>query len=205
MKKSFNLILLVFFFTVLPLSAECCICNQKSFEESYTKSDVIFLGSIINSDEDTFSMKVYEYFKGNVSDTIYGILDGSCTVIPNKNENWLIYGNMLDGKLLVPMCYSSRSFSNPMNPDGYFISPPTKGMSNSEFFIYENNAMGIELSELQYEIYTLRYRRLISEIQTEKHLPFSKQNKSLIFVLIALVLISISLNIFVIVKQKPPS
>ena len=86
-------------------------------ERDFKSSDLVFYGELLNSDSKnfTYSFKVFEIFKGNLSsDFVHGIWFSSCSKLPREDGKWLVYANFRDGELIeISICSASRPESNP--------------------------------------------------------------------------------------------
>lgn len=121
-KKSGNLriivLLLSLFVTYTGYSCDCGISHLSTYElreVGYKVSKYVVLGRIISSNDDRFSIEVVESFKGDkkVKEFIECINYDSCSLIPKKNEIWILYvENNEDGVFYVNYCYSNRKIKS---------------------------------------------------------------------------------------------
>jgi hypothetical protein len=95
-----------------------CICGREAREWSIEtvklnidRSDLIFIGNLVNTEGNKYSFEVVEVFKGEIaSDTIHGeALDG-CSITPYIDGLWVIYTHMDErGMFDLTFCNLSRS------------------------------------------------------------------------------------------------
>lgn len=135
--------------------------NTVVFEDEYSKADVIFLGVVTEVNKDEYTFRVTELLKGEMNEFLIGKNISSCSIFPSKQEYWLIYAKKeASGLIDVSQCGSSRPLNIPVHENGYTVTLEPKGMSIGESFLSNQNDFNIELSELHFEISTMRHRRL---------------------------------------------
>ena len=116
-KKALLLILILSGFPFKAFSCECIIRDlEKMQKESLRYSEFIFLGEVISSSNDgRYKLRVIETFKGDKDiKEIEGGLLTSCSFAPDKGEGqWIVYGDIENGKIEISQCGLTRSYSNP--------------------------------------------------------------------------------------------
>ena len=120
MKRTILSILFLVFLT--PCISNACECKiQKRLESlqnlEFENSECILIGEVleIDSENDTFKVKVVESFNGDKTGKIYsGIYNRYCEPIIDQKGQWLIYGNINEQGLLdINSCGLTRSFAHP--------------------------------------------------------------------------------------------
>lgn len=120
--------LILFFILALPVNLIACTCYTDSGPvtiKHYNNSEFIISGKAIkvvineNEVEDKkrqIEFQVDEIFKGQIDSkkvTIYtSLIDGSCGLFVNENEEWIIYAYMQDGVISTNLCTRSRQKKN---------------------------------------------------------------------------------------------
>lgn len=116
MKHISLIILLLFYFSFEAFSCSCKIGGYKESQEiDFELSDLVFLGEVITVEETSYKFQLIEIFKGDSNmKIIEGMLFTSCSMIPRKGEGqWLVYGNLTNGKLDISQCGVTRSYAKP--------------------------------------------------------------------------------------------
>ena len=120
--------LILFFILALPVNLIACSCGTYGGPvtiKHYNNSEFIISGKaikvVINQKEVTdkqrqIEFQIDEIFKGQIDSkkvTIYTSLsDGSCGLIINENEQWVIYAYMQDGVISTNLCTRSQQKKN---------------------------------------------------------------------------------------------
>jgi hypothetical protein len=171
-----KLILIIYFISTLTSWAcDCGPLKKLDYERNaeYQNAEFIFIGYIYNlkNNKRVFEVKVKEIFKGNlkIGQIINGKNNYYCEPFVNESGDWLIYGKIENGKLLISLCGLSRSLKNPEN-NRYFIPPvlPPPPPPNSERTQVQlenlpkkspKESRKFALKELKYEISELRKKK----------------------------------------------
>jgi len=115
---------LIFLIALSATKIFACDCknlgNLKVLQEiEFDNSECVFIGEVleIDSDNNTFKVKVIESFKGNeLGKTYNGIYDKFCGPIIDEKGKWLIYGNFNSkNQVEINYCGLTRSLSHPEN------------------------------------------------------------------------------------------
>ncbi len=135
------IILLIFSFLFFTHSSFSCQCKSYSGgidslrKISFTYSDVVFLGELIEFDTLThsYTFEILELFKGNITKRyIKGRLFTSCSLFPDKLGIWIIYADLIEPDVIdINQCLASRSKKNPELIYCY-IPPPPPGPNPSK-------------------------------------------------------------------------
>jgi len=136
MRLKFILFLLVLCFSFKGFSCDCMIRKLKEtrkFESEF--SDVVFLGEVISVDNSTYKFKILEVFKGlENTKVLEGELFTSCSFTPQIGKGpWLVYANLVNGKLDISQCGVSRSYSEPYLIMTKSYTPPSPGLNENEY------------------------------------------------------------------------
>ena len=119
---SSRITLILFLIFLIPNLSNACECgipkSLKSVQNrEFENSNCILIGEVleIDSENDTFKVKVIESFNGDeIGKTYSGIYNRYCEPIIDKKGKWLIYGNINElGLLEISLCGLTRSFKNP--------------------------------------------------------------------------------------------
>lgn len=95
---------------------------------SYEHSKMIFSGIAIAHHEDHVTFKVSEIFKGAFSDSVNLSTVSSCSLIPRKGEEWIVYAeDNGSGNLIASMCLLSRRIDTISRFNVVSIPPPPPG------------------------------------------------------------------------------
>lgn len=139
-----ELFISVLFFFVSGTRLLACDCGPLEKldtirEKEYENSDVVFTGRIISLSEGwvDFKIGVTESFKGNIKkgQILSGKNNTDCEPYINSGGDWLIYGKIVNGSLVINPCGLSRSFDFPYD-NRYFRSipvPPLPAERDSTF------------------------------------------------------------------------
>ncbi|MDD7913763.1 hypothetical protein [Polaribacter ponticola] len=119
MKYKLNILLLII--TLISTKAIACNCSiPKSLKAvqdyEFENSECIFIGEVlkIDSEKNTFEIRVVESFNGDEIGKIYsGIYDNQCGPIIDGKGKWLIYANSYENKIEINTCGLTRSFEYP--------------------------------------------------------------------------------------------
>ncbi|EDP95317.1 hypothetical protein U8527_15965 [Kordia algicida OT-1] len=119
MKYKLNILLLII--TLFSLKAVACNCSiPKSLKAvqdyEFENSECIFIGEVlkIDSEKNTFEVRVVESFNGDEIEKIYsGFYDNQCGPIIDEKGKWLIYANLYGNKIEINTCGLTRSFEYP--------------------------------------------------------------------------------------------
>ena len=119
MKYKLNTLLLII--TLISTKVIACNCSiPKSLKAvqdyEFENSECIFIGEVlkIDSEKNTFEIRVVESFNGDEIGKIYsGIYDNQCGPIIDGKGKWLIYANSYENKIEINTCGLSRSFEYP--------------------------------------------------------------------------------------------
>jgi hypothetical protein len=129
MKKILLTILILTFFIHESFSCDCkdrMDLNIARITE-YNNSEIIFLGEVISISDDQLSYRVsvIEVYKGDLktNQIIEGKNHQFCAPFINYTGQWLLYGNIENGKLKVNICGLTRSLEFP-EQNRYFRAPP---------------------------------------------------------------------------------
>ncbi|GAA4314496.1 hypothetical protein GCM10023183_34710 [Nibribacter koreensis] len=100
------------------LACDCPRVKEENWlpgvKKNINRTEFIFLGEVIRSNEKTFTLKVIDAFKGDIKAD--SILTGDsqrsgCLIIPNEGF-WIIYANSVEGKLIeISLCGISRELT----------------------------------------------------------------------------------------------
>jgi len=120
MKHTLNILLLIL--TLISANGIACTCSipksLKAIQDyEFENSECIFIGEIlkIDTENNTFEIKVIESFNGDENGKIYnGIYDIFCGPIIDKIGKWLIYANYNSDNIIeINECGITRSFLTP--------------------------------------------------------------------------------------------
>ncbi|PQB07308.1 hypothetical protein BST83_09175 [Polaribacter filamentus] len=119
MKYKLNILLLII--TLISTKAIACNCSiPKSLKAvqdyEFENSECIFIGEVlkIDSEKNTFEIRVVESFNGDEIGKIYsGIYDNQCGPTIDGKGKWLIYANSYENKIEINTCGLTRSFEYP--------------------------------------------------------------------------------------------
>jgi hypothetical protein len=117
----YKLTLLLLIITLISTKAIACNCSiPKSLKTvqdyEFENSECIFIGEVlkIDSEKNTFEIRVVESFNGDEIGKIYnGIYDEQCGPIIDEKGKWLIYANSHENKIGINTCGLTRSFEYP--------------------------------------------------------------------------------------------
>jgi hypothetical protein len=118
-KRILTILFLTFFITSKVFACDCKVPKSlKAIQDrEFENSECIFIGEVfkIDTDKNTFEIKVIESFRGNKIGTVHiGIYDQLCGPVIDEKGKWLIYGNYNSDNLIeINACGISRSFGNP--------------------------------------------------------------------------------------------
>nr|NQU89704.1 hypothetical protein [Bacteroidota bacterium] len=145
----------------------------------YNSSEFIFLGEVIEKNDTSFEFAVYETFKGILNDTVQFIV-ADCSIMPNKTEIWLIYANQYDDTFMIAsQCGWSRSFNWPFSGNSIFFPKPPPQEISAEFLeILNISYTERALSELQFDIISLRQNNIQEEMNRIKK-PYQESMEKL--------------------------
>lgn len=120
MKQSqLTLIILTLFIGIKSIACTCGIPISIEATQigEFEDSECVFIGEVleVNSEENSFKIKVIESFKGSDVETVYvGTYDEQCGPIIYEKGKWLIYGDLNNENIIeVNECGLTRSFVNP--------------------------------------------------------------------------------------------
>lgn len=206
MKRLALLFTLVYFMFFESLG---CDCKYISKQEEYKSSDLIFVGEISTVEKDRFYVSMIESLKGDKTDTLMSVFVDNCSVYPQQGETWLLYSTIDDGVRYVSKCGWSRSFQHPFQiGSGNMPLPPSPGTDASLMFMIDNTSKNKALSELYFDISTMRNERLkasIDEIRTkiesESKYDLSSIESTLRWILI-IVALSLLISVIALVRKK---
>ncbi|MFH6986037.1 hypothetical protein [Marinoscillum luteum] len=104
---------LIIFFINIGQILMACDCAEFTQEYEQNNSDMIFLGKIIESNSEYYTIEVLEVFKNHLSsrDSIFKIGINSCSISTTNEEVWLVYGQFENGNLEVSSCGYSKSLT----------------------------------------------------------------------------------------------
>lgn len=153
----------VFVFMIVSIKISASDCRRISKIEVYETADLVFLGQVSEIDDSTFGINVFEYFKGSEEiQYLKGIrMDNS--ISPKEEDLWLFYAKQIgEGEVYIDFCSGSKSFQNPTGfHDVTFPSPPPPFLKDqSLLFLTENIVESKSLSELYFEIISLRQMKI---------------------------------------------
>ena len=119
MKYKLNILLLVI--TLVSTKAIACNCpipkSLKAVQDyEFENSECIFIGEVlkIDSEKNTFEIRVLESFNGDEIGKIYsGFYDKQCGPIIDGKGKWMIYANSYENKIEINTCGLTRSFEYP--------------------------------------------------------------------------------------------
>lgn len=162
--RSLIIILLTFQF-FLGQKIYSCDCKDYArdtlYEISYERADLIFLGELIDSGDETSSQFIiYEVFKGKYTcDTITYKPMTNCSLYPYPEGLWLIYANFTQGdRIDIDGCLASTNLTNPL------IFPPPPPLDEKEEKTLEQEIEHLKLEikreKLQREAITLLYAEI---------------------------------------------
>jgi hypothetical protein len=141
-------------------------CKKISKEDVYNYADVIFLGHVFEVGDSIYHIKVIEWYKGNLADTLVGVITQNVAV-PKVGSIWLIFGQKLsDTKFLADVCSGSKSLSLPHGthditlPD---IPPPDILKNPSQLFLVKQLISDKALNEFYFDVASLRARKAQQE------------------------------------------
>jgi hypothetical protein len=141
-------------------------CKKISKEDVYNYADVIFLGHVFEVGDSIYHIKVIEWYKGNLADTLVGVITQN-VVVPKVGSIWLIFGQKLsDTKFLADVCSGSKSLSLPHGthditlPD---IPPPDILKNPSQLFLVKQLISDKALNEFYFDVASLRARKTQQE------------------------------------------
>jgi len=104
--------------SILSHVAIACIClgqewNVGLVQKNILHSDLVFVGEVVETEENRYSFKVVEAFKGAVQgDTVHGAATGSCSMVPYIDGLWVIYSSAdKNGLIDLDICSLSRSLT----------------------------------------------------------------------------------------------
>ncbi|WP_281232641.1 hypothetical protein [Flavobacterium gelatinilyticum] len=213
MKLKYSLVFILFFILNFSFACDCKQPEKKTLvEDGIRKAEIIFYGDVIEIDSTagTYTFKIIELFKGKPhSQFIKGKYKGSCSVIPQIKQLWIVYANFKDDKTIdISICSPSRGF---IPRDSFYPPPPPKTTHNTtnkqlqtlfeqvfELQIEKNN-----LSDWIYQLEKLRIYKAsqnkISEEKTETKLETYSR-----YIIISLIvnIVLFSILIFVIFNKK---
>jgi hypothetical protein len=126
-------LILVIFILQASISACACICPiapiKEVRESSIKNSDLIFIGSVIESDttNGSYKIEVQEVFKGQPKSVLISLRTddpSSCAFWPSPfwGFEFIFYANSVNGtdRIVVDQCSATRSISNPQMHLAYF-------------------------------------------------------------------------------------
>ena len=173
MKKS---IFIFFIFLYIDLFGSSWKVISKS--RNYEISDVVCLGEIISVEKRDVLVKRIEIFKGTIKDTIITKID-NYSFIPRQGEVWLLYAKKLNEKEIYVSNNSwSRSFDNPFAIHSKeFPKPPPQNISEVEYEVIKKLNKSAGLSELRYDILSLRQLKNSLEFNEYKENNILLSNK----------------------------
>ena len=166
-----NLIFLGMFF-LFSGSLKGSDCKELSKIDLYNSAELIFLGQIIDVSDSVYFVRVDEKYKGNLSDTISGMIEER-TIHPEIGDVWLIFAKKMENDLIfVDFCSGSKSlrFTLGAHDVSVPIPPPASLVNDSDFFIIENINRSTSLNEFFFDVYSLRYIK----DQREKEYTYDK-------------------------------
>lgn len=179
-------------------NSSACDCKTITKSEEQNLSSLIFLGDIIKKDDDNFTIKPIEIFKGEVSilnSTLIAPL-GECLINPEIGETWLVYATLNGKGIIVSSCGYSRSFNRPISQMGSDIPPPIGyDIKKIEEILIENIYINKALNELHLDIQNLRSQRQQKEI-----LSFEEKNNNHIRIIIFLEFVIIFLILWIVFR-----
>lgn len=156
-----------FFLIGLVDGIKACDCvvhelNDQMRKEAFEYFDLVFLGEVIDRKLDgRFTFRIIEIFKGDRNLTeIEGELFSSCSFTPNEGEGrWIVYGNMIDGKIDLSQCGLTRSYENPHRIMSSTYPPPPLKANELEYKNHVKRIREQARNDWQEELTMLRMQR----------------------------------------------
>ncbi len=191
--------LLLFLSLNVFLEALGCDCKYISKQEEYNLADLIFVGEISTVERDKFYVSMVESLKGDKTDSLRVVSIENCSIFPEQGETWLLYSTINEvGVMSVSKCGWSRSFQHPFQVGSRKIPPPpSPETATSLLLMVDKISKNLALSELYYDISTMRNFRLESSINEIKTKVESQGDFSFVSLLVTLrwILIIVSLTV----------
>jgi hypothetical protein len=148
-----------------------CKCKHytlnKARKLNYNNNELIFIGTVLESSDSSYTFIVNEVLKGKADSVIIGGIN-YCSYKPKKDEIWLVYTNyQSDSTIIINRCSLSRSFSNPVSHIVYDLPvkpPPLPGQKRKiptkQYLLKKEMIRYRALIDLVEEINILRYKKL---------------------------------------------
>lgn len=185
-------------------------CTRLPVNIMFSTYEWIFIGMVTTVSDTSYNVKVLEVFKGSVPQNVVGKLNNYVPVV-NRGV-WLFYADSLSiNSFDLDMCSASRSFRKPHSIQSWAtIPPPPNGYTGfiNDDFMYSIINMNMGLNELFNEISSLRalknesyilgLTKEIKQLRTESSLQIQKLYINNIFLIIVIILMSVTLLMVVI-------
>ena len=163
-----------------------CDCKQFSSNEEFNFSKYVFIGKIITVNNEMFSVKVLENFKGSLV-KIISFKRNDCSISPQVGENWLIYTSV-NGDY-VSFCGWSRNLKNPEQSIQY-MGP----------VLFTVEAFKNEVANLKKDKAALELKLDLIKLREKKDFTSQSQNSSYkvnFEVILICILILVSIYLFI--------
>jgi len=180
-------------------------CKDISLRKDYNKSDIVFIGKVIDIDSIQYTIKVYDVLKGVKKEIIKAkIGKGEGLLQPKLFEEWLFFGKENDSGILIYRCGNSRSFSSPRNTNMLTIINPLKPnqMIDNEVLLKEIRKYA-GINEVFYEILLMQNWSLSESLNKSNRIIyiFEKELKQLKFLYIIILVFMLVITILIIRKK----
>jgi hypothetical protein len=119
---------------VLLLAAEVCFacdCNTLSPAESFKAADLVFVGSVVSSDQSagyvTSTFRVDQVMKGsNTDEVVIANQMSDCDFVFQPGVAYIVYAGKAEGRFFASTCMRTKAISAPSTQQSFirYTSPP---------------------------------------------------------------------------------
>ena len=155
------ILVIICLFTSKVIACDCPPIERDTLVSQGLKNyDIVFLGEVISSKNDSYSLRVLEIFKGDYSEkVINGKVFNNCSVKPNTGF-WIVYANIRENLLIdISLCSSSFSLNET-------LSVPELIDNHADLDRRDINKLNERLDKLEDWNYSLIKLRALKSVET---------------------------------------
>lgn len=172
------ILVIICLFTSKAIACDCPPIERDTLVSQGLKNyDVVFLGEVTRTKNDSYSLRILEIFKGEYSGNIInGKIFNNCSIKPNTGL-WIVYANIRENSLIdISLCSSSFSLNET-------LSVPELIDNHADLDRKDINKLNERLNKLEDWNYSLIKLRALKSVETND-LVLLKYSLIFLFVLV---------------------
>lgn len=191
MKRRLSLIFILSYWSLMACDCSPITSHNDFVQESYKKSDIVFLGKVNSIEKDTIVFSIIELFKGEVEQEIIKTYRNSCSIAPIEDEMWLIYLEKSEKRevFLTNMCLPNRNYGIVSALEEAPLPPSSENGEEDTYISFKRYKKTLEAIELN----SLRQKKILDKIKNDKKNNILFIKYGIILIIFLLILNSILL------------